>query len=157
MDEAEASAVADAIRAHAGRPGGLLPLLRQLQDRLRYIPAAAIPEIAAAMRLSRAEVHGVISFYHDFRQQPAGRHLLQICRAEACQAMGSRRLEAHARHRLGIEFGDTTADGRITLQPVYCLGNCACSPSVRIDDEIHARVDAARLDTLLAELDEAGG
>ena len=141
-------------------PGGLLPLLPAVQHALGYIPAEAVPPIARALQLSRAEVHGVISFYQDFRTAPAGRHRLQICRAEACQAMGSRALEAHARARLGIDYGDfgeTTADGAVTLEPVYCLGNCACSPSVRIDDEIHARVDADRLDALLAALRSSAG
>jgi len=140
------------IEPYRDVPGGLLPLLHAVQRALGHIPAEAVPAIAHALGLSRAEVHGVISFYQDFRTAPAGRHLLQICRAEACQAMGSRMLEAHARARLGIDYGETTADGAITLEPVYCLGNCACSPSVRIDDEIHARVDASRLDALLAAL-----
>ena len=140
------------IEPYRDVPGGLLPLLHAVQRTLGHIPAKAVPVIAHALGLSRAEVHGVISFYQDFRTAPAGRHLLQICRAEACQAMGSRMLEAHARARLGIDYGETTADGAITLEPVYCLGNCACSPSVRIDDEIHARVDASRLDALLAAL-----
>ena len=133
-------------------PGGLLPLLRDLQDQLGHIPADAVPTIAQAMKLSRAEVHGVVSFYHDFRTEPAGRHLLQICRAEACQAMGARALEAYAKERLGVDYGGTTEDGEVTLEPVYCLGNCACSPSVRLDDAVYARVDGERLDQLLAEL-----
>ncbi len=137
-------------------PGGLLPLLHAIQGDIGYIPPESVAAIARGMNLSRAEVHGVISFYHDFRSAPAGRHVLQICRAEACQAMGSRELEAHAKHSLGIDYGGTTADGAISLEPVYCLGNCACSPSVRIDDNIHARVDAARLDALIASLANAG-
>ncbi len=140
------------IARYQHTPGGLLPLLRDLQDQLGYIPADAVPTIAQAMKLSRAEVHGVISFYHDFRTEPAGRHLVQICRAEACQAMGARALEAHAKKRLGVEYGGTTEDGGVTLEPVYCLGNCACSPSVRIDDAVYARVDGVRFDQLLAEL-----
>jgi formate dehydrogenase subunit gamma len=144
------------IAGHIARfrdvPGGLLPLLHAVQEARGCIPASAVPAIAGALGLSRAEVHGVISFYHDFRSEPAGRHVLQICRAEACQAMGSRELEAHVKARLGIDFGATSADGAITLEAVYCLGNCACSPSVRLDDAIHARVDATRLDALLAEL-----
>lgn len=155
MDERIAEAVANSIQRYREVRGGLLPLLRDLQDALGYVPAAAVPTIAAALHLSRAEVHGVISFYHDFRSAPAGSHVLQICRAEACQAMGSRALEVHAKTRLGIDYGATTEDGAITLEPVYCLGNCACSPSVRLDDEVHARVDAARLDELLAGLDGA--
>ena len=133
-------------------PGGLLPLLHAIQGDIGYIPPASVETIARGLNLSQAEVHGVISFYHDFHSEPAGRHVLQICRAEACQAMGSRELEAHAKNTLGIDYGGTTADGAISLQPVYCLGNCACSPSVRIDDSIHARVDAARLDALIASL-----
>ena len=143
-------AVAEAIAQYREVPGGLLPLLHGLQARLGFIPADAVPVIAKALHLSRAEVHGVISFYHDFRSEPAGSHVLQICRAEACQAMGGRTLEAHAKASLGIDFGGTTADGAISLEAVYCLGNCACSPSVRLDDQVYARVDAARLDQLLA-------
>ena len=136
--------------------GGLLPLLHAIQGELGYIPPESLPRIAEAMGCSRAELHGVISFYHDFRTAPGGRHRVQICRAEACQAVGGRALEAHARQSLGIDFGETTADGAISLDAVYCLGNCACSPSVRIDDEIHARVDPGRLDQLLAPLGESG-
>ena len=144
--------IAAQIERFRAVPGGLLPLLHGVKRALGYIPAGAIPQIAGAMGLSRAEVHGVISFYHDFRSAPAGRHRLQICRAEACQAMGGRALEAHARARLGVDYGGTSADGAVTLEAVYCLGNCACSPSVRLDDTVHARVDAARLDELLAGL-----
>ncbi len=156
MGDRADGALARAIEQYRDVPGGLLPLLHALQDALGYIPAEAVPAIARALYLSRAEVHGVISFYHDFRSEPAGFHTLQICRAEACQALGSRALEAHAKQRLGIDYGGTTADGAITLQAVYCLGNCACSPTVRIDDEIHARVDASRLDELLAALGQVG-
>ena len=155
-EQANSGAGEELIAAHIARfrevPGGLLPLLHAVQDSLGCIPAGAVPAIAGALGLSRAEVHGVISFYHDFRSEPAGRHVLQICRAEACQAMGSRELEAHVKARLGIDYGATSADGAVTLEAVYCLGNCACSPSVRLDDAIHARVDAARVDALLAEL-----
>ena len=149
-----AETVAECVQHYSNVPGGLLPLLHAIQRAFGYIPAEAVPLIATGMQLSRAEVHGVISFYHDFRSAPAGRHVVQICRAEACQAMGARELEAHAKKQLGIEFGETTADGNISLEPVYCLGNCACSPSLRIDDAIHARVDAGRFDALLAELAE---
>lgn len=157
MDQRIAEVLTDIIARYRDVPGALLPLLHALQEAMGYIPAAAVPAIARGLQLSRAEVHGVISFYHDFRSEPAGKHILQICRAEACQAMGSRALENHAKRRLGIDYGDTTADGAISLEPVYCLGNCACSPSVRLDDEIHARVDPARLDTLLDGLDQGGG
>lgn len=145
------------IADYADTPGGLLPLLHGVQLEFGHIPPTMVPEIAKGMGLSRAEVHGVISFYHEFRTRPAGRHTLQICRAEACQAMGARALEAHAKSRLGVEFGETTADGAVTLEPVYCLGNCACSPSVRIDNTIHARVDVERFDQLVDPLRGKGG
>ncbi len=140
------------LREYGEQPGGLLPLLHAIQGELGYIPREAVPTIARALHLSRAEVHGVISFYHDFRTSPAGAHVVQICRAEACQAMGSRELEAYAGAALGIEPGETTADGAVTLEPVYCLGNCACAPSVRVDDDIHARVTRERFDQLVASL-----
>jgi len=149
--------IAQQLEQYRDMPGGLLPLLHAIQAAIGYVPAESVAEIAGALNLSRAEVHGVISFYHDFRSAPAGRHVLQICRAEACQAVGSRALEAHAKNTLGIDYGDTTADGAISLQPVYCLGNCACSPSVRIDNDVHARVDAERLDALLAALPDVEG
>ncbi len=133
-------------------PGGLLPLLHAVQAAVGYVPAEAVPGIATAMNLSRAEVHGVLTFYHDFRQEPAGRHQVQLCRAEACQAVGARELEAHATSTLGIEPGNTTSDGTVTLDAVYCLGNCACGPSVRIGDRVYGRVDAGRFDQLLGEL-----
>ena len=133
-------------------PGGLLPLLHAIQGELGYVPESTVPAIATGLNLSRAEVHGVISFYHDFKTHSVGRNTVQICRAEACQSMGSRQLEAHAKQALGIDYHETTADGSITLEPVYCLGNCACSPSVRINDDIVARVDAARFDELVAKL-----
>ena len=152
---ASQNSITDLLDQYRDVPGGLLPLLHAIQKRLGFIPPDEVPTIARAMNLSRAEVHGVISFYHDFRSEPAGRHTLQICRAEACQAMGSRQLEAHAKASLGIDYGGTTPDGAITLEPVYCLGNCACSPSVRIDNSVHARVDPARFDALVAELGEA--
>lgn len=142
-----------AVEAHRGRVGPLLPVLHEIQDKLGFVPADAVPLIATALKLSRAEVHGVLSFYHDFRSEAPGEHVVHLCRAEACQAMGARALEAHAKSRLGIDFGGTTADGRITLEPVYCLGNCACSPSIRIDDELHARVTPERFDALIGLLE----
>lgn len=142
-----------AVETHRGGVGPLLPVLHGIQDKLGFVPADAVPLIAAALKLSRAEVHGVLSFYHDFRSEAPGEHIVHLCRAEACQAMGARDLEAHAKRRLGIDFGATTADGRITLEPVYCLGNCACSPSIRIDDELHARVTPERFDALIGALE----
>ena len=145
--------VQSAVESHRGRVGPLLPVLHSVQDKLGFVPQEAVPMIAGAMNLSRAEIHGVMSFYHDFRTEPAGQHIVHLCRAEACQAMGARGLEQHARDRLGIEFGQTTADGLFTLEPVYCLGNCACSPSIRINDEVHARVSADKFDELISRLE----
>tara|TARA_R110000787_G_scaffold64443_6_gene145541 strand:- start:7069 stop:7509 length:441 start_codon:yes stop_codon:yes gene_type:complete len=135
-----------------GMPGALLPILHEIQHAIGYIPAESVPAIAKGLNLSRAEVHGVISFYHHFRSQPAGRHVVQICRAEACQAVGARALEAHVQKTLNVQTGETTADGRITVEPVYCLGNCACGPSVQIGDDVYARVTPARFDALMADL-----
>jgi formate dehydrogenase subunit gamma len=144
-----ATVVTRAVEKYAETPGGLLPLLHEIQASLGYIPKTSVPMIASGMGLSRAEVHGVISFYHDFHDEPRGETTIHLCRAEACQAMGSRLLEKHVKSRLGVDFGGTTKDGRYTLEPVYCLGNCACSPSIRIGDDVHARVDADRFDQLL--------
>lgn len=134
-------------------PGALLPVLHEIQHELGHVPADAVPAIARALNLSRAEVHGVISFYTHFRTAPVGQHVLQVCRAEACQAAGCRALEAHIKARLGIDYGATTADGKVTLEPVYCLGNCACGPSVQVDDQLHARVSPQAFDALLAALE----
>ncbi len=130
-------------------PGGLLPLLHAVQEAYGHVPKEAVPLIARGMGLSRAEVHGFIGFYHDFRCEPRGEKTIHLCRAEACQAMGARILEAHAKSTLGIDYGETTEDGRFTLEPVYCLGNCSCSPSVRIGDDVHARVTPERFDKLV--------
>lgn len=146
------AAVAAAFERYRNEPGALLCILHAIQDSLGYIPAEVVPDIAAELNLSRAEVHGVISFYHDFRTQPGGRHTVQICRAEACQAVGARELEAHAKTALGVDYHATCSDGSVTLVPVYCLGNCACGPSVRIDNEVYGRVSSARFDSLMAEL-----
>ena len=134
-------------------PGGLLPLLHAIQNAFGYISVSAIADIAAGLNVSKAEVHGVVSFYHDFKTKPVGHHTVQICRAEACQSMGSRELEDHVKKALGIGYGETTPDGFISLEPVYCLGNCASSPSVRINDDVYARVDKNRFDSLVAGLE----
>jgi formate dehydrogenase subunit gamma len=141
------------IRGCLDLEGPLLPILHALQEEFGYIDQAAEPLIADALNITRAEVHGVVTFYHDFRSQPAGRHVLKLCRAEACQAAGGEALAARAESRLGIAFGSTTADGRITLEPVFCLGLCSVSPSAMIDGRIVARLDEKKLDTLLAEAD----
>ena len=148
-NEATVAVVAEVVRKYADVAGGLLPLLHEIQAKVGFIPKDCVAHIASGMGLSRAEVHGFISFYHDFYDQPRGKNTIHVCRAEACQAMGSRKLEAHVKTRLGINYGETTPDGRFSLEPVYCLGNCACSPSVRVGDETYARVDAKRFDELL--------
>ena len=148
--------VENIVASHRGKIGELLPILHSIQDKLGHIPRESVPMIASAINLSRAEVDGVISFYHDFRSKPAGKHLIHLCRAEACQAMGSRNLERHACEQLGINYGETTSDGLFTLEPVYCLGNCACSPSLRVDDELHAYVSAEKFDELIEILRKQG-
>lgn len=141
--------VSETIADLKHKPGPLLPILHEIQHRGGYIPAQAVPLIAEALNLSRAEVHGVISFYHDFRDTRPGHHRVQICQAEACQSVGSARLSEHARTLLGIDFDETTADGRFTLDKVYCLGNCACGPSVMIDGEVRGRVTPERFEQLM--------
>jgi len=149
LQAAELAAVDAALARYQGHPGPLLQVLHAIQNDLGHVPAAALPLVASALNLSRAEVYGVVTFYHHFRQQPPGRHVLRLCQAEACRSMHCEALTAHARQRLGIDFHQTTADGRVTLEPVYCLGNCACAPSVMLDDELHGRVTPERLDELL--------
>ena len=150
--------IIDEIVARVGdRPDALMPLLHAVQDRLGYIPADAVPEIARALNLSRAEVHGVISFYHDFRTAPAGRSIIRVCRAESCQAMGAVELAAHIQKRLGIEFGQSSADGEYTLEPVYCLGNCACSPAIVVGGDLHGRVTPERFDEIISAISARGG
>ncbi|TRM51772.1 formate dehydrogenase subunit gamma [Achromobacter sp. LC458] len=156
LDAAQASttpAIATTARIVArlkDLPGPLLPVLHQVQHELGCIPAEAVQTIAEALNLSRAEVHGVITFYPHFRSQPAARHTLEVCRAESCQAMGGDQLAAHARAHLGCDFHAHTADGNFTLEPVYCLGLCAQSPAIMIDGRPHARVTPEKLDRLLA-------
>ena len=146
----ERNAVLESVQQHRTLAGNLLPILHEIQDRLGWVPPRTVPLIAFELNLSRAEVHGVLSFYHYFRHSKPGRQVIYLCRAEACQAVGAATLEAHAKRRLGAEFHGTSADGRYTLEPVYCLGNCACGPSLMIDKELHARVTPARFDELVA-------
>ena len=134
-----------------GRPGPLLEVLHAVQAALGYVPEGAVPLVAEGLNLSRAEVHGVVTFYHYFRQHKPGTHTVSLCQAEACQSRGAEALALHARKKLGIDFHATTADGRFTLEPIYCLGNCACSPAALIDGELHGRLTPERLDALLAE------
>src|SRR5277367_1236365 len=148
----EQSTVLEACMRLKGLPGALLPVLHAVQESLRFVPKDAVPLIASELNLSVAEVHGVVSFYHYFRQQRPGRHVVHVCRAEACQALGAQALEAHAKASLKVDFHGTTADGAITLEPVYCLGNCALGPSVMVDERLKGRVTNARFDALVAQL-----
>ena len=133
------------INRHLGDEGPLLPILHDVQAEWGLIPEAAQPVIAAALGMSRAEIHGVVSFYHDFREAPAGRHVLRLCRAEACQSVGADALAAQVRAALGLDWHETTADGRLTLEPVFCLGLCACGPSAQLDDRLVGRASAEKL------------
>lgn len=143
--------VIDEILARlADQPGALMPVLHAVNDRVGYIPAEAVPVIAHALNLSRAEVHGVISFYHDFRTERPGRKIIRVCRAESCQAMGAVALANHIQARLGINFGQTSDNGDFTLEPVYCLGNCACSPAIVVGDDLYGRVNPDRFDEILS-------
>lgn len=137
-----------------GVPGNLLPILHDVQNALGYVPPDSVPQLASALNLSRAEVHGVISFYHDFRQKPGGRRTLKICQAESCQAMGSRQLTADLEAELNCKLGETTADGAVTLDAVYCLGMCACSPAVMIDEDLVGRATPGDVLALLADAGE---
>lgn len=147
----DADQAAAIIAAHANREGPTLVVLQALQAAFGHVPEAAIPLVANALNLSRAEVHGVFTFYHDLRDKPAGKHVLKLCRAEACQAAGCDDLVAHAENQLGVAMGGTTADGRVTLEPVYCLGLCATAPSAMLDGRVVGRLDAQRLEALVAE------
>jgi formate dehydrogenase subunit gamma len=149
LSAAERSAVLEACARLKTLPGALLPVLHAVQEALTFVPKDAVPLIARELNLSIAEVHGVVSFYHYFLQERPGRHVLHLCRAEACQALGSVALEAHAKDKLGVDFHGTTSDGAITLEPVYCLGNCALGPSLMIDQQLHGRVTAERFDALV--------
>ncbi|MCP1420970.1 MULTISPECIES: formate dehydrogenase subunit gamma [Pseudomonas] len=137
------------LERHKGTPGALLPILHDIQERIGYVPDVAVPEIAHALNLSQAEVRGVISFYHDFRTAPPARHILRLCRAESCQSRGAEQLAAQLRERLQLDDHGSSADGSISLRPVYCLGACACSPALELDGRVHARLSAERLDALL--------
>ncbi len=144
------------LAAHAGRPGALLPILHDVQHAFGHIPRESLAVIGRALNLSRAEVHGVVTYYDHFRTEPAGRHVIQVCRAEACQARGSEALWAHACRRTGCdEDQPTSPDGQWTLEPVYCLGLCASGPSVQIDERLHARVNPASFDAKLDAVEAA--
>src|SRR5579863_4898930 len=155
LSPADSAAVRRIVAEHQGRPGPLLEVLHAVQAALGFIPAGAVPLVAEALNLSRAEVHGVVTFYHYFRRSRPGTHTVQICRAESCQSMGAEALAEHARTRLGIDFHETTANGRFSLEPIYCLGNCACSPAIMIDGQLHGRVTPERFDALIAAGEKA--
>src|SRR5580692_8141401 len=148
----EQAAVLRACADGREQPGALLPILHAVQDALGFVPPDAVPLIAHELNLARAEVHGVVSFYHYFRTERGGRHVVHVCRAEACQSLGAAALEAHAKKSLGVDYHGTSADGAVTLEPVFCLGNCALGPSLMIDDELQGRVSAERFDELMAPL-----
>ncbi|PKM37460.1 MAG: formate dehydrogenase subunit gamma [Gammaproteobacteria bacterium HGW-Gammaproteobacteria-10] len=145
------SIVKEITSALKDKPGALLPILHDIQNALGYIPADSIPIIASELRLSRAEVHGVISFYHYFRETPPGKQTIHLCRAESCQAMGSKKLEEHVKDKLGIDYHETTADGRFSLEPAYCLGLCSCSPGMQIGTEVYGRVSNESFDSVIDE------
>jgi formate dehydrogenase subunit gamma len=149
----DADRAAELIAGRCDEPGALLPILHTLQHEFGYIDRAAVPLVANALNLSRAEVHGVVSFYHDFRKAPPGVHVLKLCRAEACQSMGADALAAEARERLRVGWGETTADGRITLEPVFCLGLCACAPAAMLDGRVFGSLDRPRLRALIDRAD----
>ncbi|MBB5391123.1 MULTISPECIES: formate dehydrogenase subunit gamma [unclassified Herbaspirillum] len=151
----DVAAVRAIIAERKGMAGAMLPILHGIQEKLGYIPSDVVPMVADGLNVSRAEVHGVVSFYHFFRQQPPGRHVVQVCRAEACQARGADALAGHAQEMLGCAFHETTADGQFTLEPVYCLGQCACGPNIMIDDDLHARVGADKFQRLVQAKREA--
>lgn len=152
LSAAELDRIKAHILGHQGMPGGLMPLMHTIQDDIGYVPEEVYPLVSKAMALSVSEVHGFVSFYHHFRTHPVGKHVLQVCRAESCQAMGSEKLEADIKAKLGIDYHETTADGKVTLLPVYCLGNCACSPAVMMDDDVYGRVDMEQVEELVSEV-----
>jgi formate dehydrogenase subunit gamma len=143
--------VRDIAAAHRAHRGALLPILHAVQEALGCVPPEAIPVLADELNISRADVHGVITFYHDFRSEPAGRTMVRICRAEACQALGARRLVAHVQDRYGMSLGETSRDGSLTVEQVFCLGNCALGPAAQVNGRLHGRVDEARLSSILDE------
>ena len=142
---------AEIIAENSHNEGPTLVILHALQEAFGSVPEAAIPMVAEALNLSRAEVHGTFTFYHDFRHKPAGKHVLKLCRAEACQAAGGDKVAARAEAKLGVKIGNTTADERVTLEPIYCLGLCATAPSAMLDGRVVGMLDEARIDALIAE------
>lgn len=144
--------VEEILLAHKGLEGALLPILHAIQADFGYVPQQVLPALAKDLNISRAEVHGVISFYHDFREKPAGRHVIKLCRAEACQAVGADRVAARAQKTLGVDWHETTADGNVTLDPIFCLGLCACGPAAIVDGKLIGRIDESRIDQIIKDL-----
>lgn len=151
LPDPDPTEVAAILAQHKDREGPLLPMLHALQDVYGHVPAAAHAPICETLNITRAELHGVISFYHDFRDAPAGRHVLKICRSEACKSVGADALSERVLNMLGVGWGETTPDGRVTVEPVYCLGLCACGPAAMVDGAVRGRVQA---DALVAEVAE---
>lgn len=151
MQNWDAEAASAVIEDRKHLEGAMLPILHALQDRFGYIDDEAIPLVADALNVSRAEVFGVITFYHDFRRKPAGQHVLKVCRAESCQSMGCEGLVEHLAMEHGLSMGETSVDGRLTVESVYCLGNCALSPAVMMDGELVGRVDRDTIDSLVKQ------
>lgn len=152
LDSADiATRVEEILNNHKGMEGSLLPILHAVQADFGYVPQEALPIIAKDLNISRAEAHGVMSFYHDFREKPAGRNVLKLCRAEACQAVGGDRVAAHAQKALGVDWHETTADGALTLEPIFCLGLCACGPAALLNGKVIGRVDEARIDAIIED------
>jgi formate dehydrogenase subunit gamma len=147
-----AEAIARLLPARADQRGVLLPLLHALQEEFGYIDDAMVPALATALNLSRADIHGVVTFYHDFRRSPHGKHVLRLCRAESCQARGAVAVEQALTDELELAMGETSADGQVTLEAVYCLGLCATGPNAMIDDVPISRLDPARLDRVFTKL-----
>ncbi|WP_108502315.1 formate dehydrogenase subunit gamma [Paracoccus indicus] len=153
LDQAPApDDIRDLVTPLVGLEGPLLPMLHAIQAEWGHVPQAAVPVLADLLNLGVAEVHGVVSFYHDFRKEPAGRHMLKICRAEACQSVGGNAMAQRMLDRLGVDWHGTTRDGAVTVEPVYCLGMCACGPAVMLDDRVIGRVDEARMERLMTQV-----
>ena len=151
LDSTDHEVVSGVVAKLKDKQGALLPILHGIQDALGFVPPAAVPIIAEGLNLSRADVHGVISFYHFFRDSKPGRHTIHLCRAEACQSMNQQATEAHAKEKLGVDYHGTTANGAFTLEPVYCLGNCAASPALMVDGELYGRVTPQRFDAIVSK------
>lgn len=153
LDQAPApDEIRDLVTPMLGLEGPLLPMLHAIQAEWGHVPQAAVPVLADLLNLGVAEVHGVVSFYHDFRKEPAGRHMLKICRAEACQSVGGNAMAQRMLDRLGVDWHGTTRDGAVTVEPVYCLGMCACGPAVMLDNRVIGRLDEARMERLMTQV-----